>query len=155
MAKTNYVSVREYIRARPKSSHAVLERVRAALKKALPGATEGISYQIPVYKLDGQMVLYFAGFAGHYSIYPATPRLLAVLGKELVGVHHHKATLRFALDEPVPTALITRIAKIRAAEAAERAAAKAKKAPKSAKKKTAKRAGASTARKPPRKPARR
>jgi uncharacterized protein YdhG (YjbR/CyaY superfamily) len=40
----------------------VLQRVRATILKALPGATEGISYRIPVYKLEARMVLYFAAF---------------------------------------------------------------------------------------------
>ena len=59
----------------------VLERVRATIRKALPRAAEGISYRIPVYRLDGVMVLYFAGFKQHYSIYPASARLVGALGK--------------------------------------------------------------------------
>jgi uncharacterized protein YdhG (YjbR/CyaY superfamily) len=90
-----------------------------AIRKALPGATEGISYRIPAYKLDGRMVLYFAGFRHHYSIYPATARLKRALGKELAGLVHSKGTIRFPLDATVPTRLIARIAKLRAAEAAE------------------------------------
>lgn len=97
----------------------MLERVRATIRKALPGATEGISYQIPVYKLDGVMVLYFAGFQHHYSIYPATARVVAALKKELAGSLHSKATIRFPLVDAIPTPLITRIAKLRAAEVAE------------------------------------
>ena len=65
------------------------------------------------------MVLYFAGFRHHYSIYPATSRVKTALRKELAGLLHSKGTIRFALDKPVPTRLITRIAKLRAAEAAE------------------------------------
>jgi len=102
----------------------VLQQVRATLRKALPGATEAISYQIPVYKLDGAMVLYFAGFQSHYSIYPATPRLIDTLKSELADHLHSKATIRFALADRIPTRLITRIAKLRAEEAKELALAK-------------------------------
>ena len=70
------------------------------------------------------MVLYFAGFRHHYSIYPATARVKRMLRKELTGLVHRKGTIRFPLDEAVPTRLIARIAKLRAAEAAELNSAK-------------------------------
>ena len=119
MARNDHRSVGAYIAAQPLPARSVLRRVRATLRKALPGATEGISYRIPIYRLGGRMVLYFAGFRHHYSIYPATARVKRALGKELTGFVHSKGTLRFSLDEAVPTRLIARIAKLRAAEAAE------------------------------------
>ena len=61
------------------------------------------------------MVLYFAGFQQHYSIYPATARVKRALRKELIGLVHSKGTIRFPLDRAVPTRLIARIAKLRAA----------------------------------------
>jgi len=117
MARTTHQSVDDYIAAQPAPARAVLRRVRATIRRALPGAVEGISYQIPVYKLDGRMVLYFAGFQNHYSIYPATPRVVDALKDELVGRLHSKATIRFSYDGAIPTRLIARIAKLRAAEA--------------------------------------
>jgi uncharacterized protein YdhG (YjbR/CyaY superfamily) len=124
MGRTNYQSVDAYISAQPAPARPALERVRATIRKALPGAAEGISYQIPVYKLDGVMVLYFAGFRRHYSIYPATARVVAALGNELAGSLHSKATIRFSYGDAIPTRLITRIAKLRAAEVAERKTAR-------------------------------
>ena len=116
MARTEYQSVDGYIAAQPAPARSVLERVRATIRTALPGATEGISYQIPVYKLDGRMVLYFAGFQHHYSIYPATARVVGALENELAGRLHSKATIRFPLADAVPTRLVTRIARLRASE---------------------------------------
>jgi len=116
---TDHPSVDDYIAAQPMPARSVLERVRATIRKALPGATEGISYRIPVYKLDGVMVLYFAGFQRHCSIYPATARVVAALEKELAGSLHGRATIRFPFVDAIPTRLITRIAKLRAAEVAE------------------------------------
>ena len=124
MARTGYGSVGAYIAAQPLPARTVLRRVRATIRKALPGATEGISYRIPIYRLGGRMVLYFAGFRHHYSIYPATARVKRMLQKELTGLVHSKGTIRFPLDEAVPTRLIARIAKLRAAEAAELNSAK-------------------------------
>ena len=56
----------------------VLERVRTIIRKAVLGAEEVISYQIPAYKLDGARVIYFAGWKQHYSLYPATEGLVAL-----------------------------------------------------------------------------
>ncbi len=136
MASEKYQSIDDYIAAQPMPARSVLERVRATIRKALPKAIEGISYQIPVYKLDGKMVLYFAGFQHHYSIYPATARIVSTLEKDLVGLLHSKATIRFSLADKVPTRLITRIAKLRAAEVTEIKRAKPAKKVTSAKAKT-------------------
>jgi uncharacterized protein YdhG (YjbR/CyaY superfamily) len=121
----DFPSVDDYIAAQPPHARPVLERVRATVRRALPGATEGISYQIPVVKLDGRMVLYFAGFERHYSLYPATARVLAALGEDLGASVHGRATIRFPYDT-VPVRLIARFAKLRAAEVAERETAKRK-----------------------------
>ena len=141
MARPDFASVDAYIAAQPAPARPVLQRVRATLRKALPGATEAISYQIPVYKLDGAMVLYFAGFQSHYSIYPATAGVIDALRGELADHLHNKATIRFALEDEVPTRLITRIARLRAEEAKQlaltRRAKRAKTAKRSKRTKTA------------------
>jgi uncharacterized protein YdhG (YjbR/CyaY superfamily) len=120
--------VSEYLAEQPPAARKVLARVRAILRKALPGATEGLSYRIPVYKIEGRMVLYFAGFAAHYSIYPVTAAVTRELGEAIADRLHGRGTIRFAYDEPVPVRLITRIARVRAAEArASRIKARARK----------------------------
>ncbi len=127
----NSTTIDTYIAARPRAHRATLEHLRALLRKALPRATEGISYRIPVYTIDGTMVLYFASFTKHYAIYPATDRLLDALGDEVRDRVRGKGSIHFSYDEAVPVRLITRIAKVRAAEA--KAAAKAKAAKKKGK----------------------
>lgn len=124
MAKTDFKSVDEYIAAQPEQIQAVLERVRGTIRKALPGAEEVISYQIPAYKLHGDRVIYFAGWKQHFSLYPAGERLLAAFKNELKGREVSKGTIRFPLSESVPDKLIERIAKYRAKEIAERAKTK-------------------------------
>jgi uncharacterized protein YdhG (YjbR/CyaY superfamily) len=125
MAKTNYRSVDEYIASQPAATQAVLERVRSIIGKAVPGAEEMISYQIPAYKLRGQAVVYFAGWKQRYSLYPATAPLVAAFKTELAPYELSKGTIRFPLGEKMPAKLIERIAKFRAKEVAERAEAKA------------------------------
>src|SRR5262245_56674039 len=116
MDKTDVKSVSEYIASRPVHVQTTLRRVRATIRKALPKAEEGISYQIPVYKLNGRSVLYFAGWQNHYSLYPASGHLVEVLKDELASYKLSKGTIRFPLSEAVPVKLIERIAKIRAQE---------------------------------------
>lgn len=89
------------------------------LRKAVPGAEEGISYQIHTFKPNGTAVLFFAGWKAHLSLYPASDRVVAELGDELASYTAAKGTLRFPLDAKLPVRLIERIAKIRAKEVAE------------------------------------
>lgn len=124
MAKTDFKSVDEYIGTHPKSVQAILRRVRSAIRRAVPKAEEVISYQIPAYKQDGGRVVYFAGWKEHYSLYPASARLLAAFERDLARYEVEKATIRFPLAEPVPTKLIERIVKFLAKETAARAKAK-------------------------------
>lgn len=124
MARTHFKSVDEYIATHPEEVQAVLRRVRRAIRKAVPEAEEGISYQIPTYKLHGRYVVYFAGWKEHYSVYPANDRLVAAFRGDLAPYKVSKGTLRFPLSQPVPVKLIERIAKFLAEETAERARAK-------------------------------
>ena len=124
MALTDFKSVNEYIARHPESVQAILQRVRSTIRKAVPGAEEVISYQIPAYRLHGGCVLYFAGWKQHYSLYPATDHLVAAFKDDLAPYKVKKGTIRFPLSRPVPVRLIERIAKFLAKEGAERARAK-------------------------------
>jgi len=68
VAKTDFTSVDQYLATQPEAARAVLTQVRGIIRKAVPGAAEVISYQIPAYKLPGGVVIYFAGWKQHYSI---------------------------------------------------------------------------------------
>lgn len=125
MAKTDFKSVDEYIASQQEAARAALEHVRSAIRKAMPGAEEMISYGMPTYKLDGGPALYFAGWKAHYSLYPATAHVVATLQDELAPYVVNKGTIRFPLSSPVPVKLIERIAKLRAKEVAEPMKAKA------------------------------
>ena len=126
MAQTNFKSVDDYIASQPEAVQGVLERVRTAIRKAVPGIEEMISYNMPTYKLHGRPVLYFAGWKQHYSLYPATGHVKAAFKDELAPYEVSRGTIRFPLSEPVPVKLIGRIAKLRAKEVAERDKAKAR-----------------------------
>ena len=124
MEKARARTIDEYIAMQPPAAQVVLEQVRGAIAKAVPDAEECISYQIPAFKLHGRVLLYFAGWKEHYSVYPASDAMIAAFDGELDAYRVSKGTLRFSLSEPVPVKLIARIAKFRAKEVSERKLAK-------------------------------
>jgi uncharacterized protein YdhG (YjbR/CyaY superfamily) len=110
-------SIDEYIAGFPQPVQAVLERVRSTIRRAVPGAEEAISYQMPAFKLNGRYVLYFAGWKQHYSLYPSTDPLVAAFKDDLAPYEvSGKGTIRFPLSEPVPVKLIAGIAKFHSKE---------------------------------------
>ena len=125
MAKTDFKSIDEYIATHPPDVQVVLQRVRSTIRKAVPKAEEAISYQIPTFKLHGAYVIHFAGWKQHYSLYPASGRLVAAFKDDLGPYEVKKGTIRFPLSKAVPVKLIGGIAKFMAKEADARAKAKA------------------------------
>jgi uncharacterized protein YdhG (YjbR/CyaY superfamily) len=120
VAKTAFRSIDDYLARQPEASRPVLERVRGLIRKALPGAEERISYQIPSFRMYDTYVVYFAGWKHHFSLYPVTGKVQTALAAELRDYEVTKGTVRFPLDAPVPARLISRIARLLAAQARER-----------------------------------
>ena len=121
MPRPTFSSVDDYLAALPDGSRGVLTRVFAALHKGIPSAEPVISYGIPALRSGGRVVVYCAAFTAHYSVYPATREVIESLGDGLAPYEYNgKGTIRFPLTGKVPTALLTRIARLRAAEEAAR-----------------------------------
>ena len=114
---TKFESVDGYIAAQPETARAALEQVRSAIGKGVPGAEETISYNIPAYKVNGKVVIYFAGWKKHYSLYPAGENLVAAFNDDLAPFEVEKGTIRFPLAGAVPVKLIAKIAKFRTNDA--------------------------------------
>jgi uncharacterized protein YdhG (YjbR/CyaY superfamily) len=108
-------TVDEYIGEQGDALRPKLEQVRAAIRRAVPEAVEGIGYGMPGYKLNGKPLLYFAGFKHHYSLFAASGTFFASLKEELKNYEQRKGTVHFSFNEPVPIKLISQIAKLRAA----------------------------------------
>jgi len=129
MTKADIPTIDAYIARQPEAVRSTLETVRAAIRRAIPGAQETIAYKIPAFRVAGRVAIFFAGWTAHYSIYPVTERTAAVLGDKLAPYSSSKGTVRFPLAAPVPEALIEEIAILLAKDAEDRAAqARAKKA---------------------------
>ena len=116
----------EYVAGFPDDVQKILKKIRATIRKAVPGAEEKISYGIPTFTLNGRYFIYFAGFKNHVSIYPA-PRGSEEFKKELSAYKGGKGTIQFPLDKPIPFDLITRIVKFKVKETLEKPKASGKK----------------------------
>jgi uncharacterized protein YdhG (YjbR/CyaY superfamily) len=100
-------SIDDYISTYPESTQEILQRLRQRVLDALPDAEERISYQIPTFAVDGQYVVYIAGWSKHVSIYPipeGDPELDADLAPYLSG----QGTIKLPLDKPIPWDLVDR-----------------------------------------------
>jgi uncharacterized protein YdhG (YjbR/CyaY superfamily) len=113
-------SVEAYLAALPEASRAALELIRRTVKAAAPEATEAISYGMPAFKDHGRMLVYYAAFKYHYSLFPASKGALEAFREELRPYEVGKGTIRFRMDQPVPAALVTKIVKARLEENAAR-----------------------------------
>jgi uncharacterized protein YdhG (YjbR/CyaY superfamily) len=98
----------------PPDVQALMRKLRATIRKAAPGAEEKISYQIPTYYLNGNLV-HFGGFKKHIGFYPGASGV-AKFKKELSDFKGAKGSVRFPFDEPMPLTLISKIVKFRVKE---------------------------------------
>ena len=108
--------VARYLAKVPEPARSTLQKVRLAIKSAAPReATEAISYGIPVFRYNGLLVAY-AAFSSHCSFFPSSGTLLREFADDLKGYSCSKGTIRFAVDKPLPRALIVKLVKARVAK---------------------------------------
>lgn len=117
-------TIDEYVAGFPSDVQAVLQKIRKTIRKAAPDATEKISYQIPTFVLEGNLI-HFAAYKKHIGLYPA-PRGNPEFKDELVAYEGGKGTLQLPLDKPIPYDLISRIVKFRVKANLDKAATKRK-----------------------------
>ncbi len=118
-------TIDEYIVGFPEDVQAILQAIRQTIKAAAPNAEEAISYQMPTFKLKGNLV-HFAAFKNHIGFYPV-PSGIEQFKEELAVFKQGKGSVQFPLDKPMPFDLIRRIVLFRVEEALAHAAAKGKK----------------------------
>ncbi|MES2616672.1 MAG: DUF1801 domain-containing protein [Bacteroidota bacterium] len=114
MQSVKFTTVDEYLATVPQDVRAMLETLRATIKKAAPKAQEVISYNMPAYKQHGVLV-YFAAGKNHIGFYP-TGSPVAVFKEELKDYKTSKGAIQFPLDKAIPKALVTAIVKYRIKE---------------------------------------
>jgi uncharacterized protein YdhG (YjbR/CyaY superfamily) len=108
--------IQEYFAKLAPTTRRELRQLRTIIREAAPGAEEHFSYGIPGFRLDGKPLVWYAGWKEHTSIYPITGALRTAHAKALAGYAQSKGTVRFPLNEPLPTQLVRRLVKGRVAE---------------------------------------
>jgi uncharacterized protein YdhG (YjbR/CyaY superfamily) len=112
-------TIDDYLAGIPEPAHTTLQKVRAAIRSAVPhGATETISYKIPAFK-HGGVIIWFAAFANHCSVFP-TARIIEMFKDELRPYTISKGTIQFPTGKPLPAALIKKMVKARLAQIASK-----------------------------------
>lgn len=118
-------TIDEYIAGFPDEVQQVLQQIRLTIRSAAPDAQEAISYQMPTFKLHGNLV-HFAAHKKHIGFYPA-PSGIEAFKDELAPYASSKGAVQFPLDQPIPYDLIRNIVTFRVAENLARAEAKRRK----------------------------
>ena len=107
-------TIDDYMAGFPKKVRKLLQQVRKTIKQAAPEAEEKISYQIPTFALNGNLI-HFAAWKNHIGLYPGAAGLVK-FKRELAGYESAKGSVQFPFDKSIPFDLITRIVKFRVAE---------------------------------------
>lgn len=104
-------TVDEYLAPLSPEKRAALEKLRRDIRAAAPGAEECISYQVPAFRLQGKMLVWFAAAKSHCAFYPGA--VVEDMKDELAGYDISKGTIRFQPDEPLPASLVRKLVQAR------------------------------------------
>jgi uncharacterized protein YdhG (YjbR/CyaY superfamily) len=114
--KVSAKTVDEYFASVPEPAQSTLKHIRAVIRSVVPAeTTEAISYGIPMFKYNGMLVGY-AAFKKHCSLFPTGSGVLDRFEKELKGYRTSKGTIQFPSDKPLPDVLVKKIVRARVKE---------------------------------------
>ena len=113
MRKTKTTTVDDYLAQLSDDKRAALQRLRRTIRSIVPRAEECISYQMPAFRLDGKVLVWFAASANHCAFYPGG--LVPEFAGDLKDYDTSKGTIRFQPDDRLPVALVRKLVKARIA----------------------------------------
>lgn len=115
-SKTTVTSHDEYLAAVSDDKRAALEKLRAMIQAAAPGAEECISYQLAAFRLNGKALVAMGATGNHCAFYLMSTSVMDSFESELAKYDTSKGTIRFQTDKPLPAALVKKLVKARIAE---------------------------------------
>jgi uncharacterized protein YdhG (YjbR/CyaY superfamily) len=126
----------EYLATVKEPGRSTLQKLRETIVSIIPDAEQGISYQVPAFRLHGQVVAGFAAFKNHLSYLPFSGSVFPAMRDELRGYVTTSGALHFSLDKPLPKKLVkqlidVRIKQVLDRQASARATSSAKRRPRS------------------------
>ena len=116
--KSRPTSVTEYIEAAPKEARKKLREMRSCIRKAAPGATEGMKWGMPAFSYN-RILVTFAAHKNHIGFYP-TPSAVKAFAKELSKFNTARGSIQFPMEKPLPLPLIRKITEFRVQESIEK-----------------------------------
>ena len=96
----------DYLSGVPEPKRGTLEEVRRRIHALVPSAEEGISYAVPVFRVDGEPIAGLAAFSRHLAYLPHSGSVIRSLGPLVDGYTHTAGSLHFPVDEPLPVDLL-------------------------------------------------
>src|SRR6185503_20522994 len=105
MDPKKFTTVNEYLATVSPAHRVLLKDLRKLIKESAPQAEELISYNMPAFKYKG-MLVYFASFTNHCSLFPANREVFTKFAKELRNYKTSKGTIQYSTDKPLPQSLI-------------------------------------------------
>ncbi|GBF40610.1 iron chaperone [Leptospira johnsonii] len=123
--KNTFQSIDEYIKTFPKEVQSILQELRKTIQETAPEASEKISYQIPTFYLNGNLV-HFAAYKNHIGFYPGASGI-AKFKKEIDKYKNAKGSVQFPINQPLPFDLVRKIVKFRVGEFMKKVPKKTKK----------------------------
>jgi uncharacterized protein YdhG (YjbR/CyaY superfamily) len=112
--KGQFHTIDEYIKTFPRDVQAILVKMRQVIKEVAPASAETISYQIPTFKLNRNL-MHFAAYKNHIGFYP-TSSGITTFKKELSSYKCSKGAVQFPYDKPIPYDLVQKIVIFRVKE---------------------------------------
>lgn len=109
--------VDKYIASLEEPKRGTLEALRRTILEIIPEAEECISYGMPAFRLEGKVIAGFAAFKNHLSYLPHSGSVIAELGEAVASYKTSSGTLQFAIDKPLPKALVKKLIAIRKRQA--------------------------------------
>ena len=108
-------SIDEYISGFPQETQTALESIRTVIRNAAPNATEAIAYDMPTFKLNGNLI-HFAAWKNHIGLYAISEKIYKIVENQLAIYNWKKGSLQFPLDKSMPLELIAEIVRLRVLE---------------------------------------